>query len=182
MLSNNWSVRGQFYNNIAITGATGATTRTPLRLTKECGRLPQRSVVVLPAAADVVHLPQFSRLADFIVAQVTVIGTGLIGTSLGLALRASSLRNLTVVGTDAEHAARSGANRMNAFDKVEGRLGNAIEEADIIILATPVLAMRELMEGMAPYLPEGASSPTLAAPRPRFCNGQMSCCRKRWTL
>ena len=155
MLDNNCTVRGQFYNNIAITGATRATTRTPLRLTKERGRLPQRSVAVLPAVADVVHLPQFSRLADFIVAQVTVIGTGLIGTSLGLALRASSLRNLTVVGTDAEHAARSGANRMNAFDKVEGRLGNAIEEADIIILATPVLAMRELMEGMAPYLPEG---------------------------
>ncbi len=88
-------------------------------------------------------------------AQVTVIGTGLIGTSLGLALKASSLRNLTVVGTDAQHAARSGANRMNAFDKVENRLGSAIEEADIIILATPVLAMRELMEGMAPYLPEG---------------------------
>ena len=88
-------------------------------------------------------------------AQVTVIGTGLIGTSLGLALRASSLRNLTVVGTDAEHAARSGAQRKQAFDRVEGRLGNAIEEADIIILATPVLAMRDLMEGMAPHLPEG---------------------------
>ena len=95
------------------------------------------------------------RQADVLVAQVTVIGTGLIGTSLGLALRASSLRNLTVVGTDAEHSARSGAQRKQAFDKVENRLGNAIEEADIIVLATPVLAMRELMEGMAPYLPEG---------------------------
>ena len=93
--------------------------------------------------------------ADVLVAQVTVIGTGLIGASLGLALRASSLRNLTVVGTDAEHAARSGAQRKQAFDRMEGRLGNAIEEADIIVLATPVLAMRELMEGMAPYLPEG---------------------------
>ena len=88
-------------------------------------------------------------------AQVTVIGTGLIGTSLGLALRASSLRNLTVVGTDAEHSARSGAQRKNAFDRMENRLGNAIEEADIIVLATPVLAMRDLMEGMAPYIPEG---------------------------
>ncbi len=74
---------------------------------------------------------------------------------MGLALRASPLRDLTVVGTDAEHAARSGAQRKQAFDRVEGRLGNAIEEADIIVLATPVLAMRELMEGMAPYLPEG---------------------------
>ena len=94
-------------------------------------------------------------LADSHVAQITVIGTGLIGTSLGLALKASSLRDLTVVGTDAEHSARSGAQRKQAFDKVEGRLGNAIEEADIIVLATPVLAMRELMEGMGPYLPEG---------------------------
>ena len=95
------------------------------------------------------------KQADVLVAQVTVIGTGLIGTSLGLALRASTLRNLTVVGTDAEHSARSGAQRKQAFDRVEGRLGNAIEEADIIVLATPVLAMRELMAGMAPYLPEG---------------------------
>ena len=88
-------------------------------------------------------------------AQITVIGTGLIGTSLGLALRASSLRNLTVVGTDSEHASRAGAQRRQAFDRVEGRLGNAIHEADVIVLATPVLAMRELMEGIAPYLPEG---------------------------
>lgn len=93
--------------------------------------------------------------ADLLVAQVTVIGTGLIGTSLGLALRASSLRNLTVVGTDADSAARSGAQRKDAFDRVEGRLGNAIAEADIIVLATPVLAMRDLLEGMADYLPEG---------------------------
>ena len=88
-------------------------------------------------------------------AQVTIIGTGLIGTSLGLALRASTLRNLTVVGTDAEHSARAGASRRQAFHRVENRLGNAINDADIIILATPVLAMRDLMAGMSPYLPEG---------------------------
>jgi prephenate dehydrogenase len=89
------------------------------------------------------------------VAQVTVIGTGLIGTSLGLALRASTLRNLTVVGTDANATARSGAQRRQAFDRMEGRLGNAIQDADVIVLATPVMAMRELMEGMASYLPDG---------------------------
>ncbi len=88
-------------------------------------------------------------------AQVTIIGTGLIGTSLGLALRNSTLRDLTVIGTDADSAARSGAQRRDAFHRVEGRLGNAIAEADIIVLATPVLAMRELMEGMSDYLPEG---------------------------
>ncbi len=89
------------------------------------------------------------------VAQITIIGTGLIGTSLGLALRASGLRNLVVVGSDAEHAARAGAQRREAFDRMESRLGNAIEEADVVVLATPVMAMRELMEAMSPYLPEG---------------------------
>lgn len=88
-------------------------------------------------------------------AQITIIGTGLIGTSLGLALRQSSLRDLTVVGTDAAHQARSGAQRRQAFDRIANRLGNAIDDADIIVLATPVMAMRELMEGIAPYLPEG---------------------------
>ena len=87
-------------------------------------------------------------------AQVTIIGTGLIGASLGLALRASTLRNLTVVGTDAHHSARAAAARRQAFHRMEGRLGNAIHDADIIVLATPVLAMRELMAGLAPYLPE----------------------------
>ncbi len=88
-------------------------------------------------------------------AQITVIGTGLIGTSLGLALKASTLRNLTVVGTDANVIARTGAQRRQAFDRVENRLGNAIYDADVIVLATPVMVMRELMEGMAPHLPEG---------------------------
>ena len=56
-------------------------------------------------------------------AQITIIGTGLIGTSLGLALRASSLRNLVVVGSDAQQAARAGAQRRDAFDRMESRLG-----------------------------------------------------------
>ena len=89
-------------------------------------------------------------------AKITIVGTGLIGTSLGLALRQSELRNLEVVGTDYDNRARSGAQKRGAFHKVENRLQSAIEGADVVVLATPVMAMRDLMEGIGPLLPENA--------------------------
>ena len=89
-------------------------------------------------------------------AKITIVGTGLIGTSLALALRESDLRNLEVVGTDYDNTARNGAKKREAFHKVEGRLHPAIEDADVVVLATPVMAMRDLMETIGPYLSEGA--------------------------
>ncbi len=88
-------------------------------------------------------------------AKITIIGTGLIGTSLGLALRQSQLRDIEIVGTDADGSARSGADKRNAFHRVESRLMRAIDQADMVILATPIMAMQELMEIIGPELPEG---------------------------
>ena len=86
--------------------------------------------------------------------KVAIIGTGLIGTSLGLALRQSQLKDLVVVGTDSNHGARSRAGKMGGFHKVENRLFSAVEDADIVVLATPVMAMKEIMETLAQGLPE----------------------------
>jgi prephenate dehydrogenase len=88
-------------------------------------------------------------------AKITIIGTGLIGTSLGLALKQSQLKDLQLVGTDSNHEARSGAQKRGAFHRIENRLYPAIEGADIVVLATPVMAMKELMEIIGPELPEG---------------------------
>jgi prephenate dehydrogenase len=87
--------------------------------------------------------------------KIAIIGTGLMGTSLGLALQQSQIKDLQVVGTDSEHQARAGAQKKGAFHRVENRLFNAIENADIVVLATPVMAMKELMEVIGPELPEG---------------------------
>jgi prephenate dehydrogenase len=65
------------------------------------------------------------------------------------------LRDLEVVGTDEDRQARSGAERRKAFDKVENRLFSAVDGADIVVLATPVLAMKEVMEIIGPELAEG---------------------------
>ena len=89
-------------------------------------------------------------------AKIAIIGTGLIGTSLALGLRESDLRNLELSGTDYDGRARSGAQKRGAFHKVEGRLSPAVEGADVVVLATPVMAMRGVMEAIAPQLKEDA--------------------------
>ena len=87
--------------------------------------------------------------------KIAIVGTGLIGTSLALALRNSSLLDLQLVGTDSSGGARSGAQKSGAFDRMENRLLNAVEGADIVILATPIIAMKELLEVLASHVPEG---------------------------
>ena len=88
-------------------------------------------------------------------AKIAIIGTGLIGTSLALALNESQLKDLQVVGTDSDRLARSRAEKRKAFHKVENRLLDAIDGADIVVLATPVMTMKEIMELIAPELPSG---------------------------
>ncbi len=87
-------------------------------------------------------------------AKIAIIGTGLIGTSLALALRQSDLRNLELAGTDYDSSARTGAQKRGAFHKVEGHIRPAIDGADVVVLATPVMAMRDLMETIGPHLRE----------------------------
>jgi prephenate dehydrogenase len=90
---------------------------------------------------------------------VTIIGLGLIGGSIGLALRRWSAANenaLRVVGFDDDMDKQSRAKRMGAVDDTEWSLGNAISGADVVIVATPVGSMREVFENIGPMLKEGA--------------------------
>jgi len=86
--------------------------------------------------------------------KIAIIGTGVIGTSLGLALRSSKM-DATVVGSDERYSTASKAGRRKAFDKTERRLLNAVDGADLVILSIPVVEMREIMEIIGPELPEG---------------------------
>ena len=85
---------------------------------------------------------------------IAIVGTGLIGTSLALAIKQSKLQ-VDVIGTDYDQSARSGAQKSGAFKKVESNLSNAIRGADVVIYATPVMAMREMMEASANDFEEG---------------------------
>ena len=88
-------------------------------------------------------------------AKLTIVGTGLIGTSMALALKEANINNLEIVGTDYNRDSRVGAQKSGGFDKIENKLLNAIHDADIVILAVPVMAMEETMGYIAPELKEG---------------------------
>ncbi|MEE8465570.1 MAG: prephenate dehydrogenase/arogenate dehydrogenase family protein, partial [Dehalococcoidia bacterium] len=85
---------------------------------------------------------------------IAIVGTGLIGTSLALAIKDSKLQ-VDVVGTDYDSTARAGAQKTGAFKSVESRLANAVRGADVVVFATPVMEMREMMEATASDFQEG---------------------------
>ena len=85
---------------------------------------------------------------------ITVVGAGVIGTSIGLALKqAEDPPRLLAHDKDLGHA--RAAVKMGAFDKAEWNLINACEQADLIILAIPSTGVHATLEAIAPYLKEG---------------------------
>jgi len=86
--------------------------------------------------------------------RMTIIGLGLIGGSLGLALKAAKLPGVEIVGYDTDTVAAVDARRLGAVDKTEPVLQRATADAGLVILATPIVAMRRVMEQMAGGLRE----------------------------
>jgi prephenate dehydrogenase len=85
---------------------------------------------------------------------VTIVGTGLIGTSLGLALK--QLKDpITILGHDRDLLHAKAGVKMGAFDKAEWNLVNACEQADLILLAIPLNGIRLTLEAIAPYVKQG---------------------------
>jgi len=80
--------------------------------------------------------------------QLTIIGTGRIGTSIGLAL-AEETNQLTRVGHDREPAFANKGKEMGAFDKTHINLHAAVKDADIVIFAIPVDEIYETMGHIA---------------------------------
>ncbi len=80
--------------------------------------------------------------------QITIIGTGLIGGSLGLALKAAGFSG-KIIGCDRE-ATVDRARAMRAIDLGTEDPLEAIQGSDLIILATPVGAIIDLIERIGP--------------------------------
>src|SRR5262245_16371403 len=83
--------------------------------------------------------------------QITIIGTGLIGGSLALAIKKRRLAR-KVVGCDREPVLKQ-ALRLRAIDAGEARPEAAITGSDVVVLASPVGGIIELIERVGPLLP-----------------------------
>lgn len=90
---------------------------------------------------------------------VTIIGLGLIGGSIGLALKRWSAENenaLHLTGFDDDMDKQTRAKRMGAVDETQWSLATAVENADIVIVATPVGSMTDVFENIGDKLKQGA--------------------------
>ncbi|HQE93364.1 MAG TPA: prephenate dehydrogenase/arogenate dehydrogenase family protein [Anaerolineae bacterium] len=78
--------------------------------------------------------------------RITIIGTGCIGTSIGLALRQSpDADHLEIVGHDRELGRARQAQKLGAFDRTDFNLDLALNGARLVILAVPLAEMRETL-------------------------------------
>src|SRR5262249_41042788 len=82
--------------------------------------------------------------------RVAILGLGLMGASLGLALHAKELAGM-VAGYDRAQVAERARER-GAVDLACMTVGEAVTGAELVVLAAPVLALRELLAALAPYL------------------------------
>lgn len=87
--------------------------------------------------------------------KITIIGTGAIGTSLALALKQTD-DPPQLIAHDKDPLATRQALKMGAFDKSEWNLINAIDGADLVVLALPADAVRSTLEAIGPELKSDA--------------------------
>jgi prephenate dehydrogenase len=86
--------------------------------------------------------------------QITICGVGLIGGSLGLAMKKRGFAG-KVMGfgrpTTMERALKTGA-----IDEGSSNLADAVREADVVYLASPIMHILELMEQLPPLVKRDA--------------------------
>src|SRR5208283_4150779 len=86
--------------------------------------------------------------------QITIVGTGLIGGSFGLALRQHGFAG-EIVGCDKPEVLNAALVR-GAIDRGATDAKDAAQGSDVVLLATPVGTILSLFERLAPTLPPNA--------------------------
>ncbi len=86
--------------------------------------------------------------------RVAIIGTNHISLSIALALKEEK-EAPEIVGYNAEKVAADLARAQGAFDRVERKPGPACQDADLVIIAVPLTAIRETFADIAPHLAPG---------------------------
>lgn len=86
---------------------------------------------------------------------VAIIGLGLIGGSIGLALRQGKRSRWEIVGYSRRRETVDKAVRLGAIERGQTHLKDAVERAELVIVAIPVLTVKEIFSEIAPHLPSG---------------------------
>lgn len=99
------------------------------------------------------------------ISRIAIIGTGLIGASFGLAVRRGR-PDLEVIGYDNSEALLI-AKKRGAITSMAPDVKSAVQDADVVLIAAPLLATQSLLADMAPALkPDAIISDVCSVKRP----------------
>jgi prephenate dehydrogenase len=84
----------------------------------------------------------------FMMERVAILGTGLLGTSVGLALRAAGFKG-SIVGWNRSRGQADTALSMGAIDSIGGDPIATAKASQVVLLAVPIFATLDLMEQLA---------------------------------
>ena len=87
--------------------------------------------------------------------KIAIIGLGLIGSSIAHAARRGGLAK-EISGHDASPAVLDRAGKIGFCDTLHADIGDCVEDAQLVILCTPVGAYKAIAEQVAPNLAKGA--------------------------
>lgn len=87
---------------------------------------------------------------------LAIVGVGLIGGSLGLALKDKLAEDIYITGISRTEKSMAEALACGAVDMVSSDIAAVVRNADIVFLSTPVLQMIPMVKKMLPFLKSGA--------------------------
>jgi prephenate dehydrogenase len=86
---------------------------------------------------------------------IAIIGLGLIGGSIGLALKRAEPVNTTVIGYDRDAEVTGRAVEFKAVQRPAPSAADAVKDATMVIIAVPTISVRRVFEEIAPHLSRG---------------------------
>jgi prephenate dehydrogenase len=84
--------------------------------------------------------------------KIAIIGLGLIGASLGLAIKRAAPADTEVVGFDRELENGATALKRGAVKHLARGIEGAVADASMVVVATPIVNVRKVFEEIAPLL------------------------------
>jgi prephenate dehydrogenase len=111
--------------------------------------------------------------------KVTIVGVGLIGGSLGLAIRKRGLARL-VMGVVRRRKSVSSALKSRAVQGATMNLREGVRGADLVLLCSPVSTILEQMKSLKKFLDPGALVIDVASTKTLISKGSVSSALIPW--
>ncbi len=100
--------------------------------------------------------------------RVTVVGVGLLGASLGLALKQRALAE-TVIGVGRRQASLDVARRRGAVDATTTAAADGVADADLVVIATPAALVPPMLDLVLAHAPAEATIIDVASTKQSIC-------------